>query len=378
MVKVVRLFTHALGETTPVAEVDMGTRLAIVGAGAVGSYVGGLIARAGKQVVLIDPWPDHIQRIREEGLRVSGTQGEYLVHPRALHLHEVQSLAREPVDIAFISTKSYDTEWATLLIRDYLAPGGYVVSLQNGVNEERMAALVGWGRVVGAIASTIGVAMVGPGHVARTQSPGGAAYTVFRVGEAHGRVTPRVEELVALFSHVDSAKATTNLWGERWSKLVINSMGNPVSAITGLGSKQMYQSPDTRRLIVRLAGEAVAVGEAMGYAIEPVRGMEAARWRAALQGEGLEELELALMKAAERATEEARPSTAQDILKGRRTEIDYLNGLVVEKGQEVGVPTPAHEAVVAVVRAVERGQLAVSPDNLERVWATAGGTGANA
>src|SRR6185312_13647297 len=121
--------------------------------------------------------------------------------------------------IAFICMKSYDTEWAATLIRQYLAPDGYAVSLQNCMNEAALAGVVGWGRTLGCVASSITVGMMEPGHV-------------HRAGEVHGRVTPRAEEVARLVAHADSAKVTTNLWGERWSKLVANVMQNGISAAT--------------------------------------------------------------------------------------------------------------------------------------------------
>src|SRR5918999_4341473 len=334
----------------------MGKRLAFMGAGAVGSYVGGHLSRAGSDVTLIDPWPDHIEAIKHNGLQLEGTQGEYLVHPRALHLHEVQSLFKDPVDIAFVCTKSYDTVWATALISQYLVPGGFVVSLQNGLNEERIAGVVGWGRVVGCIASSISVNTYQPGHVTRTVQPGGPGYTVFRVGEPHGRITPRVEELARMLTAVDSTKATTNLWGERWTKLVANAMGNGVSAITGLGGKDMTLSPEIRELSIRLGGEAVAVGQALGFNLESIRGSEPDVMKAAGYGDrqAYEQVEAAMLKGLARMTDEGRPSTGQDILKGRRTEIDFINGLVADKGAEAGIATPTHTALVDVVKQVER------------------------
>jgi 2-dehydropantoate 2-reductase len=352
----------------------VGKRLAFMGAGAVGSYVGGHLARTGEDVTLIDPWPDHIETIKQQGLHLEGTQGEYLVHPRALHLHEVQSLFKDPVDIAFVCTKSYDTVWATALISQYLVPGGFVVSLQNGLNEERIAGVVGWGRVVGCIASSISVNTYQPGHVTRTVQPGGPGYTVFRVGEVHGRITPRVEEVAGLLSAIDSSKATPNLWGERWTKLVLNSMGNGVSAITGLGSKDMTLNPDTRQLSIQLAGEAIAVGQAHGFNLESTRGVEPDVMRAAAQGDrqAYEQVEAALLKGLARMTDEGRPSTGQDILKGRRTEIDFINGLVAEKGDEAGIPTPTHKALVEVVKEVERQAAEPDPGLVHRVWQLAG------
>jgi 2-dehydropantoate 2-reductase len=350
------------------------TRIAFMGAGAVGSYVGGHFSRAGADVTLIDPWPDHVEAIKRDGLHLEGTQGEHLARPRALHLHEAQTLFKEPVDVAFVCTKSYDTVWATALIAQYLAPDGFVVSLQNGINEERIAGVVGWGRVVGAVASSISVNAYRPGHVTRTVQPGGPGYTVFRVGEVHGRVTPRAERIAELLAAVDSAKVTTNLWGERWTKLVLNTSGNAVSAITGLGGKEVVQDAEMRRLRIKLAGEAIAVGQALGFALEPILGLPPDVSRAAAEGDSAayDQVESKLLAGLARMTDEGRPSTGQDIVKGRRTEIDYLNGLVVQKGADAGLPAPTHEAIVQVVKQVERGDLTPSPALVDRVWRLAG------
>jgi 2-dehydropantoate 2-reductase len=347
----------------------MGKRIVFMGAGAVGGYVGGHIARSGEDVTLIDPWPEHIEYIKHNGIHLSGTQGEHTVRVKALHLHEVQSLYKTPVDIAFVCTKSYDTEWATTMIRQYLAPHGFVVSLQNSINEERIANIVGWGKVVGCIASTIGVDAFKAGHVMRTAQPGGTGYTIFRVGEVHGRITERVQELARMLSVIDSAKVTTNLWGERWSKLVMNSMGNGVSAATGLSGIGMVELETTRRLSIRLGGEAIRVGQALGFELESIRGMPPEKWVAAADGDpaAMEEIEGAMLAGRKRMTEEGRPSTGQDIVKGRRTEIDFMNGLVAAKGDEVGVPAPTHAALTAVVKGVERGEIDPSPEAIANI-----------
>jgi 2-dehydropantoate 2-reductase len=348
----------------------MAKKLAFMGAGAVGSYVGGYLSNAGEDVTLIDPWPDHVEAIKRDGIKISGTQGEQTAHPRALHLHEAQSLAKDPVDIAFVCTKSYDTVWATTLISQYLAPGGFIVSLQNSINEERIASVVGWGRVIGIIASTISVNAFKAGHVVRTVQPGGPGYTVFRVGEPHGRITPRAEELARMLTCIDSAKVTPNLWGERWSKLVINSMGNGVSAVTGMTSKECAGDPEARRMTIQLAGEAIAVGQAHGFDLEEIQGAEPEKWVSAAQGgeAALKELEESIAGRIARMTDDGKPSTAQDIDKGRRTEIDFLNGLVVQKGDEAGVPAPTHAALVSVVHDVERGELEPAPRLVDEIW----------
>ena len=145
----------------------MGKRIAVVGVGALGGYVGGNLAHAGEDVTLIDFWPENIETIRKRGLELDGVTPEEkftVTNAKTMHLTEMEALSRQkPIDIAFVSMKSYDTEWATALIKQYLAPDGYVVSLQNCLNEERIAGVVGWGKTVGMVASLISVDMFEPG-----------------------------------------------------------------------------------------------------------------------------------------------------------------------------------------------------------------------
>jgi len=130
--------------------------IVVIGAGAVGGYVGGHLTRAGQDVTIVDPWPEHIEQIRKNGLHLSGTQGDCTVRVNALHICDVQRLITKPVDIAMVCTKAFDTAWAVMLVKQYLSPSGYVVSMQNGINEDRIAAVVGWGKTVGCVLNTIG------------------------------------------------------------------------------------------------------------------------------------------------------------------------------------------------------------------------------
>jgi 2-dehydropantoate 2-reductase len=281
----------------------------------------------------------------------------------------VQSLAKQkPIDIAFVAVKSYDTEWATMLIKPYLAPDGYVVSLQNCVNEEKIAGIVGWGKTLGVIASVISVDMRDAARVVRTAAKGGEKHTVFRVGEVHGVITKRVQELVDLFKRIDSAKGTTNLWGERWSKLSQNGMRNGVSALTNLTSPQCDLNPAVRRFSIQLGAEAVRVAQALGYQLEKIGGARPELYDLAAGGNAdamteLEEHMIARAKENPRGDEQ-RPSMAQDIRKRRRTEIDFMNGYIVEKARTLGIPTPAHEKLVALVTKLERGEIEQSPSHL--------------
>jgi 2-dehydropantoate 2-reductase len=349
----------------------MTKRIAVVGAGALGGYVGGTLAHLGHDVTLIDAWPEHIETIRARGLELDGVTPpeRFTVHKaKTMHLTEVQQLARTPVDVAFVAVKSYDTRWATELIAPYLSSRGFIVSLQNCLNEETIASIVGWGRVVGVVASIISVDMYEAGRIRRTVAKGGDKHTVFRVGEPHGRITPRVEELVEWLRGIDSSKATANLWGERWSKLVQNGMGNGVTAATGLSTPACLGNERIRRFQIALAGEGVRVGQALGYQLEKIRGVEAEKIARAAEGdrEALNAVESVLIpKAGENPRADIqRPSMAQDIRKGRRTEIEQMNGFIARKGAEAGVAAPSHVKLTELVTKIERGELKPSPAHL--------------
>jgi 2-dehydropantoate 2-reductase len=347
----------------------MGKKIAIVGTGAVGGYAGAHMVRAGEDVTFLDPWPDHVEAMRARGLRVTHARDvpEFSVAVRALHITDAQRLAKEqPIDIAFVCVKSYDTAWATALISQYLAPGGFVVSLQNCMNEETIAGIVGWGKTVGCIASSITVNLPDPGHIHRGAGKHGAAHTVFRAGEVHGRRTRRAEEICRLVGTADSAKVTENLWGERWSKLVTNVMGNGLSACTGLSGSQMLQNEPVRRFATRLGSEAIRVGQAMGYALEEILHLPAETIARAGEGDetAMRSYEEQRFKDAKHTAAEQRPSMGQDMLKGRRTEIEFLNGFVVRAGEKLGLACRANAVLTDLVTRVERGELAADPRHI--------------
>jgi len=342
----------------------MSTRIGIIGVGAIGGVVGGMLTKAGHDVTLVDQWPEHVEAMRKVGLRLSGTCGEHLVPVRALNIHELQSVA-EPFDAIFIAVKSYDTEWATQMAVDHLRqPDGVVVDFQNGINDHRVAAVAGRERTLGCVI-LISAGMYEPAHAIRTDR-GNAA---FKIGEHDGTDSPRARRIAQILSEVAPAVVTTNLWGERWSKLVQNSMGNGVTAATGLTSGDCLRNDKIRRFQIRLAGEAVRVGQALGYTLERIRGADPERLARASEGDAaaLAEVEaLIVPKAgANPRGDIQRPSMAQDILKGRRTEIDAMNGYIARKGAEVGVPAPSHARLAQIVTCVERGELAPSPSHLE-------------
>lgn len=342
----------------------MSPRIAIVGAGAVGGYVGAHMVQAGHDVTFIDGWPAHVEAMRASGLTVTHLKdvAPFTIPVRtALHITDVQGLAKAaPIDIAFICMKSYDTAWSAEMIKPYLAAGGYLVSLQNCINEPVIADIVGADRTLGSIASSITVELTGPGRVFRAAGKSGDAHTVFRVGQPDGRITERVKQVRDLVALTDSALMTTDLASERWTKLVLNVMGNGVSACTGLKSRDTIADDGLRQFMAQLGSEAIRVGQKLGHTLEDMHHLPPEI--IARAGEGDPEAkrlydENRLDSIKKPGGGEHRPSMGQDMVKGRRTEIEFMNGLVVERGKQIGIATPANALLTDVVKKVERGEL---------------------
>jgi len=142
----------------------MGDKIGIMGAGALGSYVGAFLSKIGEDVTFVDMWPEHVEKMRADGLHVTGSQGPFTVPVKAMHLTEAQNIS-VPFDWVFISVKSYDTEWATHFIKRYVREDGFFVSLQNCWNDVPMGEIVGSNRQLGCIASHIEVALWEPALV---------------------------------------------------------------------------------------------------------------------------------------------------------------------------------------------------------------------
>ena len=317
-------------------------RIAVIGAGAIGGNVGGVLSLAGHDVTLIDQWPEHVEAIRARGLIIERPDDELVARPNALHLHEVQQLTAR-FDYVFVSVKSYDTEWACVLLRPHLRPDGAFVDFQNGINDETVAGVVGAERTLGAVV-TIGAGCYEAGKVIRTdRNPHG-----FKIGEFDGADTPRARELADLLQSVAESSVTTNLWGERWSKLMINCMNNGVAGLSGYGTADVRTLEGPRRIGIQLGAETIRVAKALGFEVAPVLNVQPDDLVAAAEGRKLEAVEESILEAAGFAGA-GRPSLLQDTMKGRRTEIEALNGLVSSKGLEAGVPTPFNDRIVEVV-----------------------------
>ena len=351
-------------------------RILIVGAGAVGSYIGGWLAHTGHDVVFADSWAEQVDAINSDGIRIEGPHEPFVSHPRAFHLHQSQALALEPqFDLAFVAVKAYDTSWAARFAARFVKDDGYFVSSQNCMPDSDLADAVGEKRCIGLIMSSIAVRVGGPGLAQRagTQRRRDMGHVVFRAGEHDGSDSERIAELVEILDPIDAGKTTTNLYGERWAKLCQNSMGNPVVGSTLCGTATIGSSSRGRELQIRLAAESAKVGLALGLDVVNFGGSEPKNWVAASSdGEVYEELDKKMAESAGASTGDWHPSMGQDVANGRPSEIDFMNGHVLRKGREVGVETPVTASIVEAMRRIDRGELLPKESNIEMILSNAG------
>jgi 2-dehydropantoate 2-reductase len=343
--------------------------MAVYGAGAIGSQIGARIHAAGHDVTLVEPWEPHRRAIAERGLTIHAPGGGDTYWPVVVSPDELPTFTA-PIDLLFLSVKSYDTLEAMERVTPYLAAGGIVVSMQNSINEEWIAPLVGASRVVGGVI-LINAVLLEPGHVTETASVSRATSAgdlpgVY-VGEYSSAAGAKANDVASVLDAVWPTKPIDDLLHERWSKLANNTMINPVSGIGGLRSAAALADPNARRTMIAVASEVLRVAEAEGYPLARVMGdYDAADVRAGAEGRS-DSVDRALAARAEKVSDDATTSMLQDVLRGRKTEIDYFSGFVARKGSAHGIPTPYCDAVTRLVHRVEAGTLAPSPEALLEV-----------
>lgn len=299
-------------------------KVAVMGAGAVGGYYGGMLARAGHAVVMIGR-PAHVAAMRERGLRLETAAFDEHLPVQA----STEPSAVQGAELVLVGVKSTDTADAAAAIGPHLAPSAMVLSLQNGVdNAERLTARLG--RTVKPAVVYVATEMAGPGHV-----------------KHHGRgelvidAEPAAEaaRLQALFAAAGVPVQTSdNVVGALWAKLILNCAYNALSALSQLPYGRLVQVPGIPAVMDEAVAECLAVAHAMGVRIPGDVPEAVARIAQTMAGQF--------------------SSTAQDVARGKPTEIDHLNGHVLRCGERLGVPTPVNRTLHALVKAVEARQAA--------------------
>ena len=291
--------------------------IAVMGAGAVGCYYGGLLARAGHTVTLIAR-PSHVQAIAAHGLRLqTATSDEHI----ALNANS-DVAALKDAELVLFCVKSSDTESAGAQMKAYLRKDATVLSLQNGVdNAQRLQAVLG--QDVIATVVYVATAMAGPGHVQH-----------FGRGDLVLGQHARSEQLAQLLSEAGiPSTVSNNVQGALWTKLIINCTYNAASAITQRPYGELVQQPGMWQLMRSAHDECIAVAQAAGVALD------APLWP--------------MIENIARTMQGQFSSTAQDLQKNKATEIDHLNGFIVRQGQQLGVSTPVNAALQTLVKALQ-------------------------
>ena len=334
-----------------------GRKVAVLGAGAIGSSVSADLTRAGHDVTIVDQWPAQVEALKGVGLTIRMPDEEVKVAVHALHLCDLASANLE-FDIVLLAVKSNDHRWMAELIKPYLKTDGVLVGVQNGMNDDSLASIVGRGRVVGC-ALELSAEIFTPGLVKRNTAQ---KTTWFAVGELDGLYTTRVQEIAALLGNVGRCDVTNNIYGAKWTKLIANTMTMGPFGLLGLGNAEAANLPGMFDISVKLGRESFAVGAALGYRVEPIFGLRADEFA----GSSDENLVTA-MKTLLGHVSRGRTAPIHDHIKGRRSEMEFIPGVVARKGRELGIPTPCNDAVVELDRQINQGLLAMDRSNFERL-----------
>lgn len=331
-------------------------RIAVLGSGANGASIGADLTKAGLDVVLIDQWPEHVQAMRERGIRIEMPEETLQVPVRAYNLCDVCTFTA-PFDIVLLLMKAYDTRWACQLIEPYLASDGLLAGVQNGMTTDAIAEVVGAHRTMGCVIE-ISSTMFDPGVVQRDSPP---SRSWFAVGGIDPATKGREREIGDLLKHSGAVAYVDDIRASKWMKLVSNATTLVTTAVLGLPIHEAAKIPVMRDLMLRSGQEALDTGMAAGHPALPIFGLTPDDVR---QSNRLVETLLDTLLSGF-TLPDTKTTVLQDWMKGRRSEVDDLNGQVVKRARGAGVATPVNAAVVELAHRIEQGTLKPGPANLE-------------
>jgi 2-dehydropantoate 2-reductase len=319
----------------------------IWGAGAIGGSIGAALARAGKDVLLVDRAEDHVAAINRSGLEITGPIDRYRVRARACAPAQVEGR----FETVLLCVKAQDTAAAAQALAPHLASDGVVVSAQNGLNERVLAEIVGEARTIGCFVN-FGADYHGPGLVMY----GGRGAVV--VGELDGRRTARIEKVHRLLCTFDAdAVLTDNIWGYLWSKLIYGALLF-ATALTDDSIADVLDAQRYRPTLVALGQEVAAVAAAERVRLERFDGFDPAAFIAGAAPGALER-SFADMVAFNRRSAKSHSGIWRDLaVRKRRTEVDPQIGPIVEIGRAHGVPTPLTARLIELIHDIEEGRRA--------------------
>ena len=330
-------------------------KIALVGAGAIGGVTGARMTRSGWEVQIVSNRPEAVALAQNPGFHLFGIGGEAHIPVRAL---KTVAELDGPLDVAFLATKAAEAPAAAESLLPLLKPDAALVSLQNGICEEALAEVAGAERVVGCVVGW-GATFHGPGRMEVTSEG------EFVVGRLDGTTDSRLEAVRDMLASAAPTRVSTNIMGELYSKLIVNSCINSLGVIAGAPLGQLLAARKIREIFIAIMAEAVAVADAMALTVPPGGGGKL-DYRSFLAQTGwLGSLRRHLMiRLIGFKYRRIRSSSLQSLDRGRKTEVDFLNGYICRQGRRHEVPTPINDAVVEMIHEIEAGERPISMANL--------------
>lgn len=329
-------------------------RYAIYGAGSLGTILGAFIEKNGGSVELINHNKAHVAALKEHGAHVTGTVD--FVQPVTAYTPDEMS---GKYDVIFLLTKVLSNKETVTMLKEFLPEDGVIVTLQNGLPEQGIADIVGEDRVLGCTVAW-GATMKGPGVSELTSSPDSLT---FSLGSLSKTPNGHLDDVRAILELMGPVTVEENFVGTRWSKLLINSAFSGMSAVLGCTFGEAAANRKSRRIVLALIKECIDVCAAGGIKIEPVQGKDAVKLLD-YHGPVKKALSLFILPIAIRKHALLKASMLQDIERGKKTEVDGINGAIAALGRSVGCPTPMNEKVTSIIHRIESGELRPSFDNL--------------
>lgn len=319
-------------------------RTAILGAGALGIIIGARMTQKGQQVDLIDSFKENVDALNANGATVTGY----------LEMHQaVTALTPEEMtgtyDLVLLLTKQTANETALPKLLPYLHEESIVCTLQNGVPEDSVAAIVGKERTIGG-AVGFGATWVKPGVSELTSTMEAVEKFAFEIGEIDGVMRPRLEKVKEVLSTAGGTTILTNLMGIRYTKLLMNSTFSGMSAALNGTFSDVLANPKAMVCVAHIADEVIKVCRGLGYRMVEMQGVDFEFLELGSKADIPSKMDF-YKKVWGRHNNKA--SMLQDLEKGKKTEIDYINGVVCRGGQKCGIPTPFNDKVVELVKEAE-------------------------
>ncbi|MBR4361064.1 MAG: 2-dehydropantoate 2-reductase [Clostridia bacterium] len=329
---------------------------AIYGAGSLGTVLGAYLTKNGVDIELVNRNRAHVEALREKGAHITGTV-EMTVPVRAIFPEEMKG----PYDIIFLMTKQLHNDEIAASLKPLLSPEGVVVTLQNGIPEPGLEAILGRGRVLGCVVEW-GATLGAPGCSALTSVPDSLSFHMGRMPGVSDRQFERVKELLEKMCPVHTED---NLLGARWSKLLINATFSGLGTAIGGVFGDVSEGRDMKDVALACMKECIDVGRSAGVTFAPVQGKDITRLFY-YTGPLKKAVARMILPIAMKKHRDIEPSMLQDLKNGKPCEIDAINGVVCRVGREHGVATPVNDRIVEVIHGIQNGQLRPEKKNVAR------------